>query len=55
MTQNIKQYKCPYCACLFLTQADLDKHISVFGKIKEQHETLYNKTHGRLEHGYSEE
>jgi len=52
---NVKQYKCPFCACLFLTQSDLDKHMQVFGKIKEQHDALYKKTHGRLEHGYSEE
>ncbi len=48
-------HKCPYCACIFLTEADLQKHIATFSSSKEQHEYLYKKTHGRLEHGYSEE
>jgi len=38
-----------------LTQSDLDRHMQVFGKSKEQHDALYKKTHGRLEHGYSDE
>jgi Zn-finger nucleic acid-binding protein len=48
-------YKCPHCACIFLTQADLEKHTAAFGAVKEQHEYSYKKTHGRLEHGYSDE
>jgi uncharacterized C2H2 Zn-finger protein len=44
--------KCPYCACLFFSQADLDKHIATYGAAKEVHEQNYRKTHGRLEHGY---
>jgi len=50
-----QQYKCPHCACTFLTQADLKKHISHFGDIKQEHESNYRKVHGRLEHGYGEE
>ena len=48
-------YKCPHCACIFLTKADLQKHINCFGNVKEEHESNYRKTHGRLEHGYGEE
>ena len=48
-------YKCPHCACIFLTKADLQKHLSRFGDAKEQHASLYGKTHGRIEHGYGEE
>ncbi len=54
-TNPNKLYKCPYCACIFLTQADLEKHITFFGTSKEQHEFAYKKTHGRMEHGYGEE
>jgi uncharacterized C2H2 Zn-finger protein len=54
--QNSKRFiKCPHCSCLFLTQTDLQKHIAAFGTAKEQHAQNYNKTHGRLEHGYGEE
>ncbi len=58
MTQQINNnhtYKCPHCACIFLTAADLQTHLSRFGNQKGEHEYRYNKTHGRLEHGYSEE
>ncbi len=54
-TNHNHQYKCPHCACIFLTQADLQKHIATFGAAKEQHEYAYKKTHGRLEHGYGDE
>jgi hypothetical protein len=47
--------KCPYCACIFFNQQDLDKHLISFGKDKTQHEYNYRKVHGRLEHGYGEE
>jgi Zn-finger nucleic acid-binding protein len=57
MTQknNNQNHKCPYCPCIFLTETDLEKHMSVFGKQKEQHEYEYKKTHGRMEHGFGEE
>jgi uncharacterized C2H2 Zn-finger protein len=48
-------YKCPHCAYIFLTQADLQKHISCFGDAKSEHEYQYRKVHGRIEHGYGEE
>ncbi len=54
-TNNNKLYKCPHCACIFLTQADLEKHLIVFSNQKERHEYEYQKTHGRMEHGYGEE
>ncbi|MDR1993812.1 MAG: hypothetical protein LBQ98_10060 [Nitrososphaerota archaeon] len=48
-------YKCPHCACVFLTQVDLQKHIVAFGSTKEQHEYNYKKNHGSIEYGYSED
>ena len=54
-TNSNKLYKCPHCACIFLTETDLQKHISVFSDNKGQHEYNYKKTHGRLEHGYGNE
>ena len=54
--QNSNQhYKCPHCACVFLTKADLQKHLSCFGDAKEEHADSYRRTHGRVEHGYSGE
>ena len=50
-----RQHKCPHCACMFLTEADLQKHMKCFGDSKEQHEFNFRKTHGRIEHGYGEE
>jgi Zn-finger nucleic acid-binding protein len=52
---NNKCYKCPHCACIFLTNADLEKHMKCFGDSKEQHASNYQRTHGRIEHGYGEE
>jgi uncharacterized C2H2 Zn-finger protein len=51
--QNGNQhFKCPHCACVFLTQADLQKHLSCFGAEKEAHADSYKRTHGRVEHGF---
>jgi Zn-finger nucleic acid-binding protein len=50
-----KCYKCPHCACVFLTQADLQKHMNCFGADKTEHASYYQRTHGRIEHGYGEE
>jgi hypothetical protein len=58
MTQEVnnnRHYKCPHCACLFLTAADLQLHLNRFGNQKGEHDYQYRKTHGRLEHGYGEE
>ena len=52
---NNKLYKCPHCACIFLTQADLQKHMNCFGSVKSEHQSYYQRTHGRIEHGYGEE
>ncbi len=54
-TNHNHHYKCPYCACIFFTQADLEKHQKHFGADKVQHEYAYKKAHGRLEHGYGDE
>jgi uncharacterized C2H2 Zn-finger protein len=48
-------HKCPHCVCIFLTKADLEKHMNTFGGNKEQHQSEYSRTHGRIEHGYGEE
>ena len=50
-----KCYKCPHCACVFLTHADLQKHMNCFGADKAEHALYYQRTHGRIEHGYGEE
>ena len=54
---NLKQYlKCPFCPCIFLTEADLQKHLNCMGNQREEHLDCYRRTHGRIEHGsYSTE
>lgn len=54
-TNNNQYYKCPHCMCIFLTKADLQKHVNCFSDQKNDHEVFYKKTHGRVEYGYSEE
>lgn len=46
--QNIK---CPFCPCIFLTKADLEKHLGCMSNEREEHIELFRKTHGRIEHG----
>jgi SET domain-containing protein len=46
-----KHFKCPYCACIFLTEIDLKKHLGCMGDHKEEHLDNYRRTHGRIEHG----
>jgi uncharacterized C2H2 Zn-finger protein len=54
--KNSNNYlKCPYCSCIFFSQHDLDRHMAALGQNKAEHEFRYTKTHGRLEHGYSNE
>ncbi len=58
MTQQAngnKHIKCPHCACIFFTQADLQTHLNHFSNQKAEHDYQYRKIHGRLEHGYNEE
>lgn len=43
--------KCPYCACCFCTDADLKRHIDIYGTLKTEHASKFQKEHGRLEHG----
>ena len=50
-----KHFKCPFCPCLFLCEADLRRHLSCMGNSKEEHLECYRRTHGRIEHGYGEE
>jgi uncharacterized C2H2 Zn-finger protein len=48
-------FKCPHCPCIFLTQADLKKHLTQFGNANGNHLYSYQNAHGRIEHGYGEE
>lgn len=43
--------KCPHCPCVFITGADLEKHLSCMGERREEHIDVYRRTHGRIEHG----
>ncbi len=52
---NNQHIKCPYCSCIFFNQVDLQKHLKRFGTNATEHQDYYNKTHGRVEHGYSDE
>ncbi len=47
--------QCPFCPCMFLTRADLEKHLTCMGDHKDAHLDCFRRTHGRIEHGYSSE
>jgi len=47
--------KCSYCPALFFSEADLKRHMEAFGSNPAGHKQNYEKTHGRLEHGYGDE
>lgn len=47
--------KCPFCPCIFLTEADLLRHLDCMGSQKYEHSEFYRRTHGRIEHGYGSE
>jgi len=51
---NANFYRCPFCSCFFCSRADLDKHMTAFGRSKEQHEAAYRRTHGRAEYSSAE-
>jgi hypothetical protein len=38
-----QHYKCLHCACIFLTKADLQKHLGCFGDDKQNHSTITAK------------
>jgi uncharacterized C2H2 Zn-finger protein len=42
--------KCPFCSCVFIARADLDRHVAAFGKFREQHEETFRRIHGRAEY-----
>jgi uncharacterized C2H2 Zn-finger protein len=44
--------KCPYCACIFFTQTDLDTHIKNFSDNPVQHAKDYKETNAKIEFGY---
>jgi uncharacterized C2H2 Zn-finger protein len=43
-------YRCPFCLCIFLTRADLEKHMAAFGSQKEQHLDEFRRCHSRAEY-----
>ncbi|MDR2707559.1 MAG: hypothetical protein LBB87_02270 [Nitrososphaerota archaeon] len=49
---NASPLKCPYCACIFFTQADLDAHLNRFGNDPVQHAKDYKETNAKIEFGY---
>jgi hypothetical protein len=48
---NNNLHQCPHCACCFCTEADLKRHMDVYGNLKAAHSAEFQKVHGRLEHG----
>jgi len=44
--------KCPYCACIFFTQADLTMHLKRFGNDNTQHIRDYKEVNTKIEFGY---
>jgi uncharacterized C2H2 Zn-finger protein len=52
---NASLLKCPYCACTFFTQKDLDTHITQFGNNPTQHVKDYKEVNEKIEFGYGSE
>ena len=46
-----KFLRCPYCPCIFITEADLQKHMDCMGQNREEHIDCYGRTHARIERG----
>lgn len=44
-----KLYKCKGCVCIFLTQADLDKHKHAETFIPEKHDDAFHRLHSKME------
>jgi hypothetical protein len=49
---NASPLKCPHCACIFFTQADLDAHLKHFGDNPTQHVKDYKEINAKIEFGY---
>jgi hypothetical protein len=51
-TGEVKQgfCKCPFCSCVFIARADLNRHVAAFGDSREQHEEAFRGVHGRAEY-----
>jgi uncharacterized C2H2 Zn-finger protein len=47
-------YRCPFCPCVFCSRIDLERHLSAFGNIKEQHSEEYKRCHSRIEYSPTE-
>ena len=45
--------QCPYCPCMFETEADYEAHMKAFGNNKEEHLRRF-QTHLRVEREGSE-
>jgi len=43
-------FRCPFCSCVFLTKADLEKHMKAFGAEKERHLDEFRRCHSRAEY-----
>ncbi len=41
--------RCPFGSCVFITKADLEKHMKAFGTYKERHLDEFRRCHGRAE------
>ena len=53
LSKDSAQYlKCPHCACIFFTQADLDMHLKRFGNDSKQHVQDYKESNLKIEYGY---
>lgn len=41
-------------SCVFISRADLDRHVAAFGNSREQHVEAFRRVHGRMEYGSAE-
>ena len=45
-------FECPYCACVFVSQVDLESHLETFGFNKYEHNRKLDETHRSVDRTY---
>jgi len=50
---DVDFYRCPFCACCFMSIKDLETHMAAFGSNKEVHSENFRRAHGKIEHGWT--
>jgi hypothetical protein len=50
---DVDFFRCPFCACCFMSIQDLGMHMATFGRSKEAHSENLKRIHGKVEYGWT--